>query len=189
LKTRVNALLLGRFAHPTESQMAVDSNVRGYRREELSLIGLLLLFFVGIVAFSYNTPFDARLFPVILGSAGIALTLLIAVEQMRLRRSDDSSAIDDDPATKAGWPRYATALLSAPVFGIVFWLFGFVVASLAAMLTMPVLMGYQDRRKLVIVAVVTVAILALICPYLLSVDLPLGLVGDWLIDTLDLRKT
>jgi hypothetical protein len=166
------------------------NGVRGYWREEFSLIGLLLLFFAGIVAFSYNTPFDARLFPVIIGVSGIVLTMLIAIEQVRLCRMHASSVVDyNDPAAKADWPRYATALLSAPVFGIVFWLFGFVVASLAAMLTMPVLMGYQDRRKLVIVAVVTVAILALICPYLLSVDLPLGLVGDWLIDTLDLRKT
>jgi hypothetical protein len=166
------------------------NGVRGYWREELSLIGLLLLFFVGIVAFSYNTPFDARLFPVIIGVAGIALTLLIAVEQVRLRRSGEASVVDDhDPAVKVSWPRYLTALLSAPVFGIVFWLFGFVVASLAAMLLMPVLMGYRDRQKLVIVAVATVAILALVCPYLLSVDLPHGLVGDWLIDALNLRKS
>jgi hypothetical protein len=170
--------------------MAVDSNLRGYWREEFSLIGLLLLFFIGIVAFSYNTPFDARLFPVIIGVSGIALTLLIAVEQMRLRRAHKTSVVDDnDPAAKVGWPRYATALLSAPAFGIVFWLLGFVIASLAAMLLMPTLMGYQDRRKLVIVALVTVAVLALICPYLLSVDLPHGLVGNWLIDTLNLRKS
>jgi hypothetical protein len=169
--------------------MAADSRVKGYWREEFSLVGLLLLFFVGIVAFSYKTPFDARLFPVIIGVAGIALALLIAIEQVRLCRTHEPSVVDDnDPAAKADWPRHATALLSAPAFGIVFWLLGFIVASLAAMLLMPVLMGYQDRRKLVIVAVVTVVILALICPYLLSVDLPHGLVGDWLIDTLDLRK-
>jgi hypothetical protein len=170
--------------------MPADSNAKGYWREEFSLIGLLLLFFIGIVAFSYNTPFDARLFPVIMGAAGIALTLLIAVEQVRLHRTDEALVVDDkDPATTVGWPRYFTAMLSAPVFGIVFWLLGFVVASLAAMLIMPALMGYQDRRKLVIVAVVTVAVLALICPYLLSVDLPHGLVGDWLIDTLNLRQS
>jgi hypothetical protein len=41
----------------------------------------------------------------------------------------------------------------------------------------------------VLVAVVTVAVLALIGPYLLNVDLPHGLVGDWLIDRLSLRAT
>jgi hypothetical protein len=80
-----------------------------------------------------------------------------------------------------------TALLSAPAFGLAFWLLGFVVASLAAMLLMPVLMGYRNRRRLVVIAVITVAVLALICPYLLNVDLPHGLVGDWLIDKLALR--
>ena len=63
-------------------------------------------------------------------------------------------------AAKADWPRYATALLSAPVFGVLFWLFGFVIASLAAMLLMPLLMGYQNRRQLVVVAVVTVRMAA-----------------------------
>src|SRR5262245_47492358 len=72
-------------------EMHSDSKLRGYWREEFSLIGLLLIFFIGIVAFSYNTPFDARLFPVIIGVAGIALTLLIAVEQVRLRRTDEAS--------------------------------------------------------------------------------------------------
>jgi len=83
----------------------------------------------------------------------------------------------------------ATALLSAPVFGLLFSLFGFIIASLAAMLIMPMLMGYANRRRLVVTAVLTVAILALIGPYLLNVDLPHGVVGDWLIDKLALRAS
>jgi hypothetical protein len=168
--------------------MSSDARIRGYWREEFSLIAVLLLFFVGIVAFAFKTPFDARLFPIVIGSAGILLTLVIAIEQIRRRRAGAADVVDErDPATRVGWPRFATALLSAPVFGLAFWLFGFVVASLAAMLLMPVLMGYSNRRQLVIVAVVTVALLALVFPYLLNVDLPHGLVGDWLIDRLGLR--
>src|SRR5258707_11531920 len=130
--------------------MAADSRVRGFWREEFSLNALLLVFFIFIVVFSYNTPFDARLFPLIIGSAGILLTLGIAVEQVRLRRTAEASVVDNnDPAAKVNWPRYATALLSAPAFGLTFWLFGFIVASLAAMLLMPLLMGYQNRRQLV----------------------------------------
>src|SRR4249920_3628860 len=162
--------------------MSSNAQIRGYWREEFSLITVLLLFFIGIVAFAFKAPFDARLFPIVIGSAGILLTLVIAVEQMRQRRAGDTEPVDErDPATRVGWPRFATALLSAPVFGLAFWLFGFVVASLAAMLLMPALMGYSNRRQLVIVAVVTVALLALVFPYLLNVDLPHGLVGDWLI--------
>ena len=168
--------------------MSTDS--RGYWREEFSLIAMLLLFFVGIVALSYHLPFDARLFPIVIGSAGILLTLGIAIEQMRRRGARDASTVDeDDPAAKADWPRYATALLAAPVFGLMFWLFGFIIASLAAMLLIPVLMGYANRRQLVVTALLTVAILALIGPYLLNVDLPHGLVGDWLIDKLALRAS
>src|SRR6195256_823010 len=101
--------------------MSTDTKLRNYWREEFALIALLLLFFIGIVAFSYNTPFDARLFPLIVGSAGILLTFGIAIEQVRRRRADGASVVDDnDPAAKVDWPRYATALLSAPVFGLLF---------------------------------------------------------------------
>ena len=168
--------------------MSTDS--RGYWREEFFLIAILLVFFVGIVALSYHIPFDARLFPLVIGSAGILLTLGIAIVQMRGRGTRDASMVDeDDPAAKADWPRYATALLAAPVFGLMFWLVGFILASLAAMLLIPVLMGYANRRQLVVTALLTVAILALLGPYLLNVDLPHGLVGDWLIDKLALRAS
>ena len=76
----------------------------------------------------------------------------------------------DDPAARADWPRYATALLSAPAFGLLFWLFGFIIASFAAMMLIPLLMGYANRRRLVVTAVITVAVLAVIGPYLLNVD-------------------
>ena len=166
----------------------MSTDDRGYWREEFSLIGILLVFFIAIVALAYDVPFDARLFPVIIGTAGILLMLGIGIEQLRRHRARDASTLDaDDPAIKADWGRHATALLSAPVFGLLFWLFGFIIASLAAMLIMPMLMGYANRRRLVVTAVLTVAILALIGPYLLNVDLPHGVVGDWLIDKLALR--
>jgi hypothetical protein len=77
--------------------------------------------------------------------------------------------------------------LSAPVFGLLFWLFGFIIASFVAMLLIPTLMGYANRRRLLVTAVITVAVLAVIAPYLLNVELPQGVVGDWLIDKLALR--
>jgi hypothetical protein len=167
--------------------MPSDARVTAYRLEEFSLIALLLLFFIAIVAFAYTLPFDARLFPLIIGGAGIVLTLVIALEQVRRRRVGAAAVVDeDDPVTRADWPRYATALLSAPAFGLLFWLFGFIVASLAAMLLIPLLMGYANRRQLVLTAVITVAALAVVAPYLLNVELPQGVVGDWLIDKLAL---
>jgi hypothetical protein len=165
--------------------MSTDTRIRNYSREEFSLIAVLLLFFSGIIVFALRLPFDARLFPLVVGTTGIVLTLMIALQELRRGPETRSDAVSaDDPAAKASWPRFATALLSAPVFGIVFWLFGFFVASLAAMLVMPTLMGYSDRRRLLIVGVVTVGFLALFFPYLVGVNLPHGVVGDWLIDTL-----
>jgi hypothetical protein len=161
--------------------MAIDAKVRSFRREEFALAAILLVFFIAIVALAYRMPFDARLFPLVIGTTGILLTLGIAFDQVRRwRAGHGATAAEDDAAGKADWLRYATALLSAPVFGLLFWLFGFVFAALAAMLFMPTLMGYRDRRRLAITALVTVAIIGFIAPYLLKVDLPHGLVGDWL---------
>ena len=169
--------------------MSIDARVRAYWREEFSLIALLLLFFIAIVAFGYSLPFDARLFPLIIGCAGIVLTLAVALDQVRRHRAGNAEVVVDgsDPAARASWARYATALLSAPAFGLLFWLFGFIIASFAAMLLIPTLMGYANRRRLLVTAVITVAVLAIIAPYLLNVELPQGVVGDWLIDKLALR--
>ena len=113
-------------------------------------------------------------------------SLVVAVEQIHRQRAGAADAVDErDPATRVGWPRLRP-LLSAPVFRLAFWLFG-LWSRRSPPLLMPALMGYRDRRQLVIVAVVTVALLALVFPYLLNVDLPHGLVGDWLIDRLGLR--
>jgi hypothetical protein len=169
--------------------MSSGSRATAYWREEVSLIAVLLVFFGGIVLLAFDSPFDARLFPVVIGSAGILLACGIGVEQLRRRRSGEAEPSDKDPSAKVDWARFATALLSAPVFGLVFWLLGFIVASLAAMLLLPPLMGYRDRRQLLVITAVTVVVLSVVAPYLLNVDLPHGLVGDWLIDKLALRPS
>jgi hypothetical protein len=66
--------------------MSLDASAKAYWREEFSLIALLLLFFIAIVAFAYTLPFDARLFPLIIGCAGIALTLAVALPRPSCRR-------------------------------------------------------------------------------------------------------
>jgi hypothetical protein len=52
------------------------------------------------------------------------------------------------------------------------------------MLAMPILMDYPHRRQIVVVAIVTVVVLTVLCPFLLDVSLPRGVVGDWLVDKL-----
>ena len=165
--------------------MSTDTKVRNYWREEFTLIAVLLIIFGGVIVFSIRLPFDARLFPMVIGTAGMLLCLAILVEQLRRRATTVPAKVmrDDDPAVSATWPRFATALLSAPVFGLVFWLFGFFVASLAAMFVMPPLMGYSNRRMMLIVGFATVGFLAVFFPYLVGVNLPHGVVGDWLIDS------
>jgi hypothetical protein len=163
----------------------MNARARSFWREEFALAILLFVFFAGIVGFALPLPFDARLFPLVIGGAGLLLTVAAAFAELRRMQANEvPTAADDDAIASAGWPRFLTAVLSAPVFGLLLWLFGFVVASLAAMLAMPWLMGYPHRRQIVVVAIVTVVVLAVLCPYLLDVSLPRGLVGDWLIERL-----
>jgi uncharacterized protein YqhQ len=166
--------------------MRTDSRVRNYWREEFALVAVLLMLFAGVIVLSIRLPFDAKLFPLIIGTTGILLCLVIAVQELRQCRSAAPADVvsDDDPAANATWPRFATALLSAPVFGVVFWLFGFFVASLAAMFVMPPLMHYSNRRMMFLVGLATVAFLAVLFPYLVGVSLPHGVIGDWLLDQL-----
>jgi hypothetical protein len=163
--------------------MSVNIRVRNYWREEFAIVAILLFFFTGIIVFAIGLPFDARLFPMVIGTTGIGLTVAIFFQRLRrLPEAGIETVLAEDPAANASWVRFATALLSAPAFGLIFWLFGFFVASLAAMLVMPRLMGYSDWRRLLVVGIATVAFLALFFPYLVGVELPHGLVGDWLID-------
>src|SRR5262249_6104557 len=163
--------------------MSTDS--RGYWRGEVGLIALLFLFFFRVVSLFFPLPLLPPLFPPLLCRPGLPPPPPGAFAEKTGRGAPRRLVVEQgDPAAKADWPRYATALLAAPVFGLMFWLVGFILASLAAMLLIPVLMGYANRRQLVVTALLTVAILALLGPYLLNVDLPHGLVGDWLIDKL-----
>src|SRR3954447_6711318 len=107
--------------------MSIDTRVRNYSREEYSLIAILLFFFSGIILFAWKLPFDARLFPMVIGATGILLTVMIACQELRRLGGHADAVSAEDPAANASWPRFATALLSAPVFGVVFWLFGFFV--------------------------------------------------------------
>jgi len=166
--------------------MSTDSRARNYWREEFALIALLLIVFGGVIVFSSRLPFEAQLFPLVIGAAGILVCLIILIDQLRRRAVPAPAKVvsDDDPVANATWPRFATALLSAPVFGVVFWLFGFYVASLAAMFVMPPLMGYSNWRTMLIVGLATVGLLAVFFPYLVGVNLPHGVVGDWLLERL-----
>lgn len=166
--------------------MSTDSRISNYWREEFALIALLLIVFGGVIVFSIRLPFDARLFPLVIGTAGILLCLGILIEQLRRRAVTAPAKVvrDDDPAASATWPRFTTALSAAPVFGLVFWLFGFYVASLAAMFAMPPLVGYSNWRTILIVGLATVGFLAVFFPYVVGVNLPHGVVGDWFLDRL-----
>lgn len=166
--------------------MSADGQIRAFWREEFSLIALLFLIFVGIVVFAFRLPFDARLFPMVIGTTGLFLCAIIIIDEIRRWQSRDSANAvpKEEPSAGADRPRQALALLSAPVFGLLLWLFGFFMASLVALLAMPRMMGMRNWRLILVVAFATIVALALIFPLLLGVNLPHGVVGDWLLDRL-----
>lgn len=166
--------------------MSTDRQIRAFWRDEFALIALLFLMFVGILVFALRLPFDARLFPMVIGSAGLILCAIIIFQEVRRWQSPEAAdAVPKEGASAgAGRARHALALLSAPVFGLLLWLFGFFMASLVAMLAMPRMMGMRNWPLILVVALATIVVLALIFPLLLGVNLPHGIVGDWLLDRL-----
>lgn len=159
----------------------MDSLTRRFWQDEIVLAVLLLVVFAGVVGLATGFSPEAQVFPSIIGTAGIVLSAGVVIAALRDRKAGTAppeSATGE--ATTSG--RLWLALLSAPAFGLVFWIFGFYVASFLTALAMPFLMGYRNRRVVPVFAVVTVAATALLFPYVLDVSLPHGVVGDWLID-------
>lgn len=162
----------------------MDLLTRRFWRDEIALAAGLFAVFAAVVGLAFGFARDARLFPSIIGTAGLILTAIVLVAAIR-GRAAGMPPPDSQPGEAVRIPeRLLVAILAAPLFGLVFWIFGFYVASLLTALLLPPLMGYRNRRVVILFAVLTTAGTALLFPVLLDVDLPHGFVGDWLLDML-----
>jgi putative tricarboxylic transport membrane protein len=149
-----------------------------------ALAGLFAL--VLIMALGY--PPEARLFPLIVSTAGLAFSVMLLVAQAAPGGTKDGGRDTSLPAGDGDGRRFGLALLSAPAFCLLVWLLGFYLAALLTLSLLPYALGYRHLVVTGLFAVVLVAVLYLVFSLAMEMSLPDGLLGSWVLDTLIYRR-
>lgn len=154
-------------------------------RAEVALALALAALFGVVIGTALGYPRDARLFPIIIGTGGLVLSLALALAVMIRGGAPlaDTAAKPDEARDAHGSGRIVLAVLASPVFGLLLWLVGFWIATAIAVFAVPWMMGYRNKAMLALLALGTIAVLALTFPYLLKVGLPIGVFGEWFLAT------
>ena len=134
--------------------------------------GALGLVFVGQFLLALRYPPEPRLFPLIVAVAGGALTLALA--SGRGLHDHQLGAAEKLPRA-----RFLLTLAVSPAYALALWLFGYWVATLAAIPLIAIQLGYRNKRNLALVTVLTSLVLGIIFP-MLEVPLPKGLLASML---------
>jgi hypothetical protein len=149
----------------------------------------LFLVFLLVVAEGATYPPEARLFPTMVGVAGMVLALAVflvhgggADSDAEAATSEDLSAAPPDAAPPSRG-RVLLAVAAAPVYALVVWVLGFYVASLLALVVLPQCLGYRRVGMLTLIAALGVALIAVVFSWGMEMTLPNGLVGDWVLAT------
>jgi hypothetical protein len=137
---------------------------------------ILFCVFLLVVVEGWRYPPEARLFPTLVGAAG--MTLAIAV--FALHGGDDSPAGEHGAAAPGRWRRLL-AVAAAPVYSLLVWVIGFYAASLAALVVLPLLLGFRGIFRVLLIALGAVAVIAAVFSWGMEMTLPAGLVGDWIL--------
>ena len=144
------------------------------------LISLILfLVFLLVVLEGLRYPPEARLFPTIIGAAGMALSLAVFV----LHGGDDGPAEEHAAAPAPDRLRRLLAIAAAPVYSLLVWTVGFYAASLIAILLLPQLLGYRRPILLAAIAVVSVGVIAAVFSWGMAMAMPPGILGNWILTT------
>lgn len=146
------------------------------RRGDAWMTVALLVILAVMVGEATRYPRDSRLFPMLVGSVGVAAAMLLllrmATGQVR------QPARDEEEGAGIGAAPLWVALLAPPLFGVVTWLFGFLAAAALAAFFAPAFMGERRLLRRVALALGTVAALHLLFPVTLNVPLPRGEIMD-----------
>jgi hypothetical protein len=141
---------------------------------------LLCALFVGVVAISRTYTADAALFPTIVGIVGILLCSIFLVTA--ILKPDFVAANVLDMEESSTNPRgFWVAFVSSPLYCLAIDLVGFDVATFVAIVLMPSLLGYRRYLRLILIALAAVAVLHLVFVSAVQIDLPNGLIGDFLL--------
>ena len=146
------------------------------RRGDVVMTAVLLVVFAVMVGEASRYPRDSRLFPVLIGSIGLAVAALLLFRMLRGQVAPGGEP-DEGAPDAASLP---AALLAAPLFGLGVWLIGFWAAAALVTFFGPAMMGYRSLWRRAVLAAATVALLAVLFPVVLNLPLPQGLAIEYL---------
>ncbi|MBI4184979.1 MAG: tripartite tricarboxylate transporter TctB family protein [Proteobacteria bacterium] len=151
----------------------------GWRADATIALGVLFAFAV-IVAVGADYPEEVRLFPMIIGAAGMVLAATVLVT-LALRLGAGAPGEGGTDGEGAGGRRQTwIALATAPAYSLLLWLFGYWIASLACMVGLPWLLGYRNLKVLAVLAVAIVGGVGVFFPGTMAIYLPRGALVEWL---------
>jgi hypothetical protein len=122
-----------------------------------------------LVAASRYPP-EPALFPRIVGAAGVVLAVAVVARALTQRAASDGLEF-----------RRAALAVAVPIgFGLALWLLGYWVASLAALVAFPLLLGFRRLGVLIATSAGVTLLFGVLLAYL-QVRLPRGLLFDRLL--------
>jgi Tripartite tricarboxylate transporter TctB family len=136
--------------------------------------------FAVVVVVGRGYPPDARLFPTIVATIGLLLCAIF-LGASALSPAYASRNIADMEAISGDGRAFRVACIAPFVYSVGIYVLGFYLSTLAAMLVMPPLLGYRDWKRLVAIAVGVVVLLHLVFVVAVEIELPNGLLGDYLV--------
>jgi hypothetical protein len=146
------------------------------RRGDVVMTAALLVVFAIMVGEASGYPRDSRLFPVLVGTIGLAVAALLLFRILRGQVPPGGEADEGAPDAAP----LAAALLAPPLFGVGIWLIGFWASTALVAFFGPAFMGYRSIWRRALLAAGTVAMLAVLFPVVLDLPLPQGLAIDYL---------
>jgi len=137
---------------------------------DVAMASALGAYFAYQLAAASRYPPEPALFPRIVGVAGVLLAVAVVVRALAQTAASDRLEF-----------RRAALAVAAPVgFGLALWLLGYWVASLAALIAFPLLLGFRRMGALVATSVGVTLFFGVVLAYL-QVRLPRGLLFDRLL--------
>lgn len=139
---------------------------------------LLFLLFLVVVLEGQRYQAEARLFPMIVGAAGMALAAAVFA-----LHGGEGAPRSEHAGGRAPPLRRLVAIAAAPAYSLLVWTVGFYLASLIAIFVLPQLLGYSRPILLAAIAAASVAIIAAVFSWGMAMSMPAGILGNWVLAT------
>ena len=161
----------------------IDPGVRYWWSGVVAAAAMVTIFAVMFVL-SLGYPRDARLFPLIVCAAGLCIGIGILIAEVRRRpiTAEDGAKLPEFFRSRNVAQRW-TAVMAAPLYGLLLLLAGFYFASGIALVILPYFLGYRRFWFLVGFAVVTIAVINILFNVVMDMSMPKGFLDTWFLET------